>query len=247
MIDLIGKKLYSGSKEVSKVYLGSTSIYQKAGGYVAPFAHKLSYSMLYAYDFTQGLTDPYEVPYTGSTFLKPVTFTSVTPEYTGNSINLSGGSMQHNISTAANNTTSYYFSMTFDTNAARIGNLFYITTGGGNHAFRKDVSNGDVTCRVETKNGTGSGYGYSPIITTPQTTFDIYSVNGKNPIVWVNGVQLNFSSKTGNLSGSSSIFTMYGITNIYDYKVYLNPGANVFTDEIILQQYQNIQARLQNI
>ena len=126
LYDLTGKKFYSGSKEVNKVYLGSTSIYQKAGGYVAPFAHKLAYSMLYAYDFTQGLTEPYEVPYTGSTFLKPVTFTSVTPAYTGKSLDLSGGSMQHPVVASKANTTSYYFSMTFDTNAASIGNIFYI-------------------------------------------------------------------------------------------------------------------------
>ena len=79
LIDLQGKALYSGDKEVQKAYLGGNVFYSLRQS-IEPYAYKPT-GMLYAYDFTQGLTEPYSTSSAANSFMPPV-FNSGTPVYT---------------------------------------------------------------------------------------------------------------------------------------------------------------------
>ena len=122
------------------------------------------------------------------------------------------------------------------------------TTNDGDVRIEKQVSGSNITfmARVQGANSAGESK-VSPIITTPQTTLDFYIVSGSSTKFWVNGQPVGTISKTTALNGTNSDPYIYGDINIYDYKMYLNPGDTTFTDDIILKQYQNIQQRLQNI
>ena len=252
LIDLQGKALYSGDKEVKKAYLGGNVFYSLRQS-IEPYAYKQT-GMLYAYDFTQGSTEPYSTSNDVVAF-KPVIFTNVTPVYTGTSMNLSAGLLRHQVTIA--NATSFYVSVTFDTVSAKTGTLFYMVTDFESHVrIEKQVSGNNITFMARYQQGGGSGENkVSPIITTPQTTLDLYIVSGSFAKFWVNGKPVgNFSQAYPGLV-SNTYAGIYGAVDIYDYKVclnpnykvYLNPSATPETDAIVIEQYQNIQQRLQNI
>lgn len=248
LIDLQGKALYSGDKEVQKAYLGGNVFYSLRQKSIEPYAYKPT-GMLYAYDFTQGSTEPYSTSNDAISF-KPVIFASGTPVYTGTSMNLSPGIIKHDVTVPSSaNTTSFYVSVTFDTVSARTGVLFYMNMASSGHVrIEKLVSGNNITFMARVQGGSSSGEDkVSPIITTPQTTLDFYIVSGSSTKLWVNGQPVGTISRTTTLNGPSSDPCIYGDINIYDYKVYLNPSSTPFTDAIILQQYQNIQQRLQTI
>ena len=247
LIDLQGKVLYSGDKEVKKAYLGGNVFYSLRQKSIEPYAYKPT-GMLYAYDFTQGSTEPYSTSNDAISF-KPVIFNSGTPVYTGTSMNLSAGSLGHDVTVPSSaNTKSFYCSVTFDTVSARTGILFFMSMASGHVRIEKQVSGSNITfmARVQGSGSAGEDK-VSPIITTPQTTLDFYIVSGSSTKLWVNGQPVGTISRTTALNGASSDPYIYGPINIYDYKVYLNPSSTPFTDAIILQQYQNIQQRLQTI
>ena len=246
LIDLQGKALYSGDKEVKKAYLGGNVFYSLRQKSIEPYAYKPT-GMLYAYDFTQGSTEPYSTSNDAISF-KPVIFNSGTPVYTGTSMNLSTGIIMHDASLYIAKTTSFYGSVTFDTVSARTGILFFMSMASGHVRIEKQVSGSNITfmARVQGSGSAGEDK-VSPIITTPQTTLDFYIVSGSSTKLWVNGQPVGTISRTTALNGASSDPYIYGAINIYDYKMYLNPSSTIFTDAIILQQYQNIQQRLQTI
>ena len=244
LFDLRGKKMYVGNQEVEKAYLGG-NVFYSLGQSIEPYAYKPT-GMLYAYDFTQGLTEPYSTSNDVVSF-KPVIFYSGTPVYTGTSMNLSTGIIMHDADLYIANTTSFYGSVTFDTVSARTGIQFYMATGGGYFWMEKLVSGNNITFRARVQDRVGGEDKVSPIITTPQTTLDFYIVSEGGVKFWVNGQPVATFSKRPKLDGANSDPYIYGPINIYDYKVYLNPSSTIFTDAIILQQYQNIQQRLQTI
>ena len=247
LIDLQGKALYSGDKEVKKAYLGGNVFYSLRQKSIEPYAYKPT-GMLYAYDFTQGSTEPYSTSDYVEVF-RPRVFASGTPVYTGTSMNLIAGIVTHDVNMPSSaSTKSFYCSVTFDTVSARTGILFYMNMASGHVRIEKQVSGSNITfmARVQGANSAGEDK-VSPIITTPQTTLDFYIVSGSSTKLWVNGQPVGTISKTTSLNGGSSDPFIYGDINIYDYKVYLNPSSTPFTDAIILEQYQNIQQRLQTI
>ena len=246
LFDLRGKKMYVGNQEVKKAYLGG-NVFYSLGQSIEPYAYKPT-GMLYAYDFTQGLTEPYSTSNDVVAF-KPVIFTSVTPIYTGTSMNLSAGIVTHDVNMPSSaSTKSFYCSVTFDTVSARTGILFYMNMASGHVRIEKQVSGSNITfmARVEGANSAGEDK-VSPIITTPQTTLDFYIPSGGIARFWVNGQPVSNMGYVTRMNGASSDPFIYGAINIYDYKMYLNPGDTTFTDDIILEQYQNIQQRLQTI
>ena len=251
LIDLQGKALYSGDKEVEKAYLGGNVFYSLRQS-IKPYAYKQT-GMLYAYDFTQGSTEPYSTSNDVVAF-KPVIFTDVTPIYIGTSMKLSAGLLRHQVTIA--NATSFYVSVTFDTVSAKTGTLFYMSTDYEQHVrIEKQVSGKNITFMARYQQVGGSGENkVSPIITTPQTTLDLYIDSGRFAKFWVNGKSVGtFSQASPRLSNTYA--SIYGAVDIYDYKMclnpdyklYLNPYSSPFTDALVLEQYQNIQQRLQTI
>ena len=246
LFDLRGKKMYVGNQEVKKAYLGGNVFYSLRQKSIEPYAYKPT-GMLYAYDFTKGLTEPYSTSNDVVSF-KPRVFTSVTPVYTGTSMNLSAGSLRHDVTVSSSaNTKSFYCSVTFDTVSARTDNIVYINTSGGHFRIKKQVSGSNITFVARSQNGIGGHDIASPIITTPQTTLDFYINSGGVARFWVNGQPVSNMGYVTSMNGASSDPFIYVAINIYDYKMYLNPGDTTFTDDIILEQYQNIQQRLQTI
>ena len=245
LFDLRGKKMYVGNQEVKKAYLGGNVFYSLRQS-IEPYAYKPT-GMLYAYDFTKGLTEPYSTSNDVVAF-KPVIFTDGPPIYTGTSMNLSAGIIKHDVNMPSSaSTKSFYCSVTFDTVSARTDMIVYIKTTGGYFRIKKQVSGSNITFVARSQNGTGGHDTASPIITTPQTTLDFYIPSGGIARFWVNGQPVSNMGYVTSMNGASSDPFIYGAINIYDYKMCLNPGDNTFTDAIVLEQYQNIQQRLQNI
>ena len=244
LFDLRGKKMYVGNQEVKKAYLGGNVFYSLSQS-IEPYAYKPT-GMLYAYDFTKGSTEPYSTSSDVVSF-KPREFISGTPVYTGTSMNLSAGSLRHDVTVSKANTKSVYCSVTFDTVSARTDIIVNINTTGGYFRIKKQVSGSNITFVARSQNGIGGQDIASPIITTPQTTLDFYIDSVGVARFWVNGQPVSNMGYMTSMNGSSSDPILYGAINIYDYKMYLNPGDTKFTDDIILEQYQNIQQRLQNI
>lgn len=251
LFDLRGKKMYVGNQEIAKAYLGGNVFYSLRQS-IEPYAYKQT-GMLYAYDFTQGSTGPYSTSNDVVAF-KPVIFTDGPPIYTGTSMNLSEGLLRHQVTIAK--ATSFYVSITFDTVSAKTGSLFYMVTPYDSHIrIEKQVSGKNITFMARYQYSGGSGISIvSPIITTPQTTLDLYIDSGRFAKFWVNGKSVGtFSSHPELLSNTYA--SIYGAVNIYDYKMclnpdyklYLNPSSSPFTDALVLEQYQNIQQRLQTI
>ena len=249
LFDLRGKKMYVGNQEVKKAYFGG-NVFYSLGQSIEPYAYKPT-GMLYAYDFTQGSTEPYSTSNDVVAF-KPVIFTDGPPVYTGTSMNLSVGLLRHQVTIA--NATSFYVSVTFDTVSAKTGILFYMNTDSETTVrIEKQVSGNNITFMARYQQGSSGENKVSPIITTPQTTLDLYIDSGRFAKFWVNGKSVGTFSGSPTLSNTYA--SIYGAVNIYDYKMclnpdyklYLNPSSSPFTDALVLEQYQNIQQRLQTI
>lgn len=252
LFDLRGKKMYVGNQEIAKAYLGGNVFYSLRQS-IEPYAYKET-GMLYAYDFTQGSTEPYSTSNDVVAF-KPVIFNSVTPVYTGTSMNLSAGLLRHQVTIAK--ATSFYVSVTFDTVSAKTGTLFYmVTTYDGHIRIEKQVSGKNITFMARYQYSGGSGESkVSPIITTQQTTLDLYIDSGRFAKFWVNGKPVGTFTQGYPELLSNTYASLYGAVDIYDYKMclnpdyklYLNPSSSPFTDAMVLEHYQNIQQRLQTI